>query len=252
MSNILVIIPTYNERETIEEVINTLQNKVFTKIPNHSINILVVDDTSPDKTYLVVKKLMKNQPNLHLLLNKEKSGLGNAYIKGFKYAIKADYDYVVEMDADLQHKPSDLIKMIKEGIDNNYDYVVGSRFIEGGSSKGLNTFKRKFLSGFGILILRISLGLFNYKDITTGFKITKINNILSKIDLDKIHSKSYAYKIQIFYLIHKMKAKIVEIPISFELREKGWSKMDSEDIFESLKVILIIHRDNILSWIKRN
>lgn len=252
MSKILVIIPTYNERETIGIVIDSLDKNVFPKLPQHKFEILVVDDTSPDETYLVVKEKMKRMSNLNLLLNKEKEGIGAAYIKGFKYAIDIKCDYAAEMDADLQHSPNDLVRLVKDGVDEGYDCVIGSRFIHGGSSEGLNTFRRRFLSRLGTFILRVSLGLYKYQDITTGFKITKVKGILDKIKLDKIYSKSYAYKIHIFYQIVSLGAKIIEVPIAFGLREKGWSKMDSEDIFESLKVIYMIRRDNIRKRIGKN
>lgn len=246
---IVVIIPTYNERENIGRMIEILETEIFPKIRKHKMEILVVDDTSPDKTYEVVWKKIKNYQNLHLLLNPEKAGLGGAYIRGFKYATeKLKPDFVIEMDSDFQHDPADLPKMIK-AIEQGGEYVVGTRFIKGGSIPKDWGFKRILLSRGGNLFSRLMLGLISVHDITSGFKATKVRGVLDKMELENILSKSYAYKIHMLYLASRLKAKIVEVPIAFANREKGWSKMEGEDFKESLRVVLNLRFPWLKSWL---
>lgn len=246
---IVIIIPTYNERDNIGRMIEILETEIFPKIKKHKLEILVVDDTSPDETYEVVERKMKDYKNLHLLLNPEKIGLGGAYIKGFKHALsKLSPDYVIEMDSDFQHDPNDLPKMIK-AIEQGGEYVIGARFIKGGSIPKDWGFKRIFLSRGGNIFSRLMLGLISVHDITSGFKATKVKGVLDKMELENILSKSYAYKIHMLYMASRLKAKIVEVPITFANREKGWSKMEGEDFKESLRVILRLRFPWLKSWL---
>lgn len=235
---IVIVIPTYNERGNIGKLLEALE-KEFKKIIHHQMSILVVDGGSPDGTGEVVKEKMKLYKNVRLL-ETEKGGLGADYVKGFKYAMeKMDVEVVFEMDADFQHNPKDVPRLLKE-IDKGADYVLGSRFISGGSIPKEWDFKRKFLSKGGNLFARTVLGIRQIHDVTTGFKASRVKGFLDQIDLDNLLSRSYAYKIHLLYEMIKMGAKTREVPIHFALRKKGWSKMDWEDFIESLKVVLAL------------
>lgn len=242
---IVVVLPTYNERGNIGKMIDTLYRDVFPQIRNHTMKLLVVDDFSPDGTGNVVSKKMKKFKNL-FLLEESKIGLGRAYMRGFRYAIdKLKADAVFEMDADFQHDPSDIPRFIEE-LDRGYDYILGSRFIRGGSIPKNWALKRVFLSKCGNIFIRVILGLWNIHDATTGFRLLRVKNFLERINTLHFQSNSYAYKIQLLYEMNRLGAKIKEIPIQFKTREKGWSKMDSEDFLESLKVVLGLRLKTIL------
>lgn len=237
--NIVVVLPTYNEKENIAGMIDVLFKVVFPKIKNHTMKVLVVDDYSPDGTGKIVREKMKKIKDLYLLEN-QKAGLGRAYMRGFHTAIKKlNAGAVFEMDADFQHDPKDIPRFIQE-LDNGNDYILGSRFISGGSIPKNWGLKRVFLSKVGNLFIRLMLGMEEIHDATTGYRLLRVNGFLDRINTNQFQSNSYAYKIQLLYEVKKMNAKICEIPIQFKTREKGWSKMDSEDFFESLKVVLAL------------
>lgn len=233
---VVVVIPTYNERENIEPIIS----EVFAQKANtpDDLHILVVDDNSPDGTAEIVKKLMGQYSNLHLLTG-QKQGLGAAYIRGFRYAEHdLQADVVVEMDADGQHPPSALPALLKP-LHENADVTVGTRYIKGGSVPEGWGFIRKFLSGFGNYVARAVLLLPKYHDMTTGFRATK-TSYMRRVDLDSLYSKRFAYKIHLFFLLHKLGARIIEVPLQFIERDKGSSKMITNDIIESLRVVALI------------
>lgn len=238
--NIVVIIPTYNEVDNIGRMLDVLTKEIFPGIKNHKMQVLVVDDSSPDGTADVVRDRMKSHKNIKLLLG-QKEGLGAAYVRGMKYAMKELMaDAVIEMDADFQHDPKDIKRMVSE-FDKGYDYVIGSKYILGGSVPKQWEFYRKFLSWGGNIFARLALLIFSVKDVTSGFKLTRVKNFLDRIDLDNLLSKSYAYKIHIMYEMVKEKgAKAKEIPIKFHFREKGSSKIEHEDVVESLKVVILL------------
>lgn len=237
---IVVIIPTYNEVENIGRMLDVLNQEVFPKITGHKMEVLVVDDNSPDGTVQVIQRKMKNYKDVRLLLG-EKEGLGRAYARGMKYAMREmNADAVVEMDADFQHDPKDIIRLVRE-FDKGYDYVIGSKYVKGGSVPRQWEFYRKLLSWGGNIFARVVLLIFSVHDVTSGFKLTRVKKFLDKIDLEHLLSKSYAYKIHIMYEMVKEKgAKVKEIPIKFHFREKGSSKIEHEDIFESLKVVILL------------
>lgn len=234
---VCVIIPSYNEKDTISEVINTLESE-FSDI-RKDFSILVVDGYSPDGTGGIVQKLKETYENLHLL-EKQKSGLGRDYIAGMEYAIKnLAPEVIFEMDADLQHDPKDARKMLTE-IENGYDYVLGSRYVPGGSIPKEWGWHRKFLSGFGNLFARVALGIFSIHDITTGFKASRVSGFLDRIELDRVLSGKQAYKMHLLYEMVRLGAKVKEIPITFANREHGVSKIVGSDLFEALKVVVIL------------
>ncbi len=251
MAKIVITIPTYNEVEQTPKMIEALA-KELPNIKNHDMHVLYVDDTSPDGTYKVVQEKMEKYKWLHLLLNNKKLGLGGAYALAFKHAMKElNADYILEFDSDFQHRP-DEIKRLVEKVDEGYEYIIGSRYIPGGSIPAHWGFKRKFLSIVGNWIARIGLLLFKVHDLTTGFKLTKVKGVMDRIDLDNLYSNTFAYKIQIFAEAIQGGAKWVEVPITFEARVAGKSKIIGKEQFESLKVIFLVqwHNPKIRKFLK--
>ncbi len=236
---IVVIIPTYNEAENIKKIIPaTLE--AFGKIPHHECHILVVDGNSPDGTGALIQEMSAENDRIHLLSEKEKSGLGGAYIFAFKHVLNELHaDVIIEMDADLQHDPKELPKFI-EKLEEGYDYVIGSRFIKGGSIPKEWGFIRKFLSVGGNLFSRLVLGINSVSDFTSGYKASRVKNYVDRLNLDSVRSKGFAYKIDLLYKMYKLGAKIAETPIEFGLRDRGDSKMERNNALDSLKVVLAI------------
>lgn len=218
----LVVIPTYNECENIEAIIEAVL------AVDSSIEILVVDDSSPDGTGAIVHKLMSSQERLHLLTRHKKEGLGRAYIAGFSWGLKNGFDVLVEMDADFSHRPSDLVNILK--AIRGHDFVVGSRYVDGGSTVNWG-FGRKLISRAGSLYARIILG-FPMRDWTGGFNAwTK--KALDIIQLDKVTSEGYSFQIELKYRALKGGLKGIEVPIIFEDRRVGQSKMSFRIVLEA-------------------
>lgn len=239
MSKNLVIIPTYNEKENIENIIRA----VFA-LPV-VFQILVVDDGSPDGTASIVKNLQKEFPErLHILERSGKLGLGTAYITGFKWGIQHEYDYIFEMDADFSHNPDDLPKLYKACHEDGYDVAIGSRYVS-----GVNVVNwpmgRVLMSYFASKYVRTILGV-KIADTTAGFKCYR-REVLETIELDKIRFKGYAFQVEMKFTAHKCGFKIVEVPIIFINRVLGTSKM-SGGIFS--EAFLGIIRLKIESWFR--
>ncbi len=229
---VVIIIPTYNEQENIGQTIRDLEEE-FKKIKDHNMNVLVIDSNSTDKTKQIVEDLQKEHKNIFLVVEKEKSGLGGAYIMAMKYAMdKMQADTVFEFDADGSHQPKYIPGMV-EKLANGADVVVGSRYVKGGSMPKDWGFNRKFVSYVGNFVAQTVLFLPQYKDITSGFRGTK-TKFLKRIDLDGLYSKQFAYKIHLYYELHKLGAKIVEYPIDFIDRSKGRSKFPTNNVRDSL------------------
>ncbi len=218
MKGSLVIIPTYNEKENIEDIIRTIFGL------EHDFHILIIDDNSPDETSKIVQGLQSEFPNLSIINRKNKSGLGTAYIEGFKYALKNDYAYIFEMDADFSHPPADLIKLHNACHNDGFDMSIGSRYIS-----GVNVVNwpmgRVLMSYFASLYVQFITGL-PIKDATAGFKCYT-SKVLQTIDLDKVKFVGYAFQIEMKFLAWKYGFKIKEVPIIFTDRTKGTSKMSS-------------------------
>lgn len=214
----LVIIPTYNEKDNIESLIEAI-----IKLPV-SFDILIIDDNSPDKTAEIVESLQKNYPEgrINLIKRQGKLGLGTAYITGFRWAIEKKYDYIFEMDADFSHDPKDLVRLFGACESQNADLVIGSRYIT-----GVNVVNwpmgRVLMSYFASHYVRFITGMPVF-DTTAGFKCYR-RRVLENIDLDKIKFKGYAFQIEMKFTAWKMGFKIIEIPIIFTDRKKGSSKM---------------------------
>jgi dolichol-phosphate mannosyltransferase len=246
---IVTVIPTYNEAENIGRLIPIIFEE-SKKISQHDFHVLVFDSASPDGTSKVVEDMMSTYPNLHLLTEAEKSGLGSAYIKAFNHASKnLNADVLIEMDADFQHDPKDLVRLIAE-IDNGYDYVIGSRFTEGGSIPKEWAFKRKLMSWGGNIFSKLVLWIFNVNDFTSGFKASRVKGFVDQLDLSGVRSKGFAYKIDLLYKMHKLGAKIKEVPIAFGLRDTGDSKMERSNTIDSLRVVLSIRVSESKAFIR--
>ena len=228
MRRVLVIIPTYNEAENIAKIIPEVLKSTDEK---DDYNILIVDDNSPDGTSEIVKGL--NNPKVDILERKCKSGLGTAYVEGFKYAIEKNYDFVFEMDADFSHDPNYLRNFIKQ-IDKGYDLVVGSRYINGISVVNW-PISRLLLSYYANIYTRIVTGL-KVIDTTAGFMCYRVSS-LKKLNLGNISSNGYSFQIEMKYKIFKKGFKIFEIPILFIERRAGTSKMSKGVVFEATSMV---------------
>ncbi len=244
---ITLVIPSYNERGTVEKVIVTLEDFFQTITDNYQI--LVVDSNSPDGTGEVVEALSRTYPNVHLLTC-PKEGIGRAYMAGFPYAIKNFApDVLVEMDADLQHDPHDVKRLIEE-IHNGYDSVIGSRYIPGGAIPKEWGWYRKLLSGFGGLFARLVLGIPSIHDPTSGFKATRVKGFMDQLKFTAILSGKQAYKFHILFELSERGAKFKEVPIIFANREYGESKIVKADLFEAFKVVVILGLKKRQAFIK--
>ena len=218
-SDSIVIIPTYNERENIENIIRAVfaLEKVF--------HILIIEDGSPDGTANIVKTLQQEFPErLFMIERKGKLGLGTAYIAGFKWSLEHNYEYIFEMDADFSHNPADLPRLYKACAEEGADVSIGSRYVS-----GVNVVNwpmgRVLMSYFASKYVRLITGL-PIHDTTAGFKCYR-REVLQTIDLDGIRFKGYAFQIEMKFTAYKCGFKIVEVPVIFINRELGTSKMNS-------------------------
>ena len=222
----LIITPTYNEKKNIKVFID----KVFRY--NADAHLLIVDDNSPDKTGSEVKELQKKFPNLFLKSRPEKKGLGTAYIDGFTWALKKRYEFVVQMDADLSHDPKDIPRLLKNL--NNYDLVIGSRYVDGVSV--VNWPIRRLMLSYGAnLYSRILTGM-PINDGTGGFKAWKIS-LLKKIPLTEVKSQGYSFQIEMNFRSWVLGATIKEESIIFFDRTIGDSKMSKNIVYEAIFMV---------------
>ena len=229
----VVIIPTYNERENIE----ALLAQVFAQQEN--IHVLVVDDNSPDRTYALVDELQVNRypGRLHLLIRSCKMGLGTAYVEGFRWALAHGYDYIVQMDADFSHNPVYIKDFMREI--RGSDLVLGCRYMPGGDVKDWG-FIRKLISNGGNIYARAILGV-KFHDLTGGFKCFR-REVLEAINLDEIHTKGYGFQIEMTHRAFCKGFTVAEIPITFEDRTHGKSKMSHGIILEAMLIVWRLRR----------
>lgn len=214
----LVIIPTYNEKENIENIIRTIFSI------GSQYHLLIIDDGSPDGTAKIIKKLQSAFNNqLFIIERPSKLGLGTAYITGFKWALENNYDFIFEMDADFSHDPKDLPRLLNACKDNNYDLSIGSRYVKGGKVENWPK-TRWLMSYFASIYVRVIL-LMNIKDTTAGFKCYK-KEVLEKINLDNVQFMGYAFQIEMKYSAYRLGFKLFEVPITFKDRQLGESKMN--------------------------
>ncbi|MEW6684886.1 MAG: polyprenol monophosphomannose synthase [Candidatus Edwardsbacteria bacterium] len=235
----LIITPTYNERENIRE----FTSEVLAVSP--LIEMLIIDDNSPDGTGQILDELSKENSRIHVFHRPKKLGLGTAYTTGFKWALEGDYDYIFEMDADFSHDPKTLpifLEKIKE-----YDLVIGSRYIEGVNVVNW-PMKRLLLSFFANMYARIVTAV-PIRDLTSGFKCYR-REVLQAINLNEIHSNGYAFQIEMHYKVWHKGFRVIEIPIVFVERKKGDSKMSKKIIYEAawmvwkLRLLSLLRRLN--------
>ena len=238
-SDSVVIIPTYNEKENIENIINA----VFA-LPV-MFDVLIIDDNSPDGTAAIVERMQKQwDGRLHLLKRSGKLGLGTAYIMGFKWCLNAGYEFIIEMDADFSHPPKKLLELRQACLDGA-DVAIGSRYVS-----GVNVVNwpmgRVIMSYYASAYVRIVTGM-NVRDTTAGFVCYR-RNVLEAIDLDIIHFKGYAFQIEMKFTAFKMGCRIKEVPIIFVNRVLGTSKMNSSIFGEAVFGVLQLR---IRSWFKK-
>lgn len=233
----LVCIPTYNERENISKIINAVLKQ------HESLNILVIDDNSPDSTADVVKEMMNANKRIDIIERPKKMGLGTAYVKGFRYAIEKGYDFVFEMDADFSHDPGDLKRFLN--TIENHDLIVGSRYSHGVSVVNW-PINRLLLSYFANVYAKTVTGV-PIDDITAGFKCYRVS-FLKNIDLNSIRSDGYGFQIEIDVKIYRKGGRVKEIPIIFRDRVQGTSKMNRKIIWEAF---WLVWRLRILHMLKK-
>ena len=230
MSDSIVIIPTYNEKENIENIIRAVFGL------EKSFNILIIDDGSPDGTANIVKNLQQEfADSLFIVERSGKQGLGTAYICGFKWAVEHGYDFIFEMDADFSHNPNDLIKLYSACADDGADLAIGSRYCN-----GVNVVNwplgRVLMSYYASVYVRFITRM-KIKDTTAGFKCFR-RQVLETIELDKIHFKGYAFQIEMKFTAYKCGFILTEVPIVFVNRVLGTSKMNSSIFGEALFGVL--------------
>ena len=221
----LVIIPTYNEAQNILKMLSQFINSQF--------DVLIIDDNSPDKTYELVENFIKQNNFVHLIKRDGKEGLGSAYRKGFEWAINNQYEYAIEMDADFSHSFDDLISMFN--AKENFDLVIGSRYITGGSTEGWSN-SRKLLSVFANKFAKKMLNS-QINDMTSGFRIYS-TKALEKVSFSNTESNGYSFQIEMTYLFISKGLNIKEFPITFYERNLGKSKMSKSIAFEAIQYLV--------------
>ena len=242
---VVIIIPTYNEAGNIERLISEIQSRIA-PLP-HQIDLLVVDDDSPDGTGDRVRSLMGLYSNLHLLKGKKK-GLGAAYIRGMTFAMNhLNADVVMEMDADFSHNPADIARLLDTLC--NADFVIGSRYVRGGKIPDNWAYLRKLNSKFGNIFARYIVGLSPIRDCTAGFRAIR-TSILKKINLSMIKTRGYCFQINLLYKAVINGARVVEIPVEFTDRTHGESKLGLRDIVEFFLFVWVIRLGSNTTFFK--
>ena len=226
-SNTLVIVPTYNECENISRLIQAVLEK------DPRLEMLIVDDGSPDGTGNIVEEIGKTNPRVHLLRRPKKMGLGTAYIAGFKWSLQRKYDYTFEMDADFSHDPAHLPQFLR--TIETADLVIGSRYEKGKVTVVNWPIGRLLLSYYANIYARIVTGLPLY-DLTAGFKVFR-RAVLEAIDLDDVRSNGYAFQIEMHFRVWRKKFRVCEIPIVFVDRTEGTSKMSPKIVREAVWMV---------------
>lgn len=225
---VVLIMPTYNERDNIAPILSALQRE-FAQIP-HDMHILVVDDNSPDGTSEVVSELTQKYANLHLITG-QKKGLGAAYIRGMTFAMdKLEADAVFEMDADFSHDPADVPRLLA-AMEGSADFVIGSRYVKGGSIPSDWSLLRKANSMLGNFVARYLAGMYRIRDCTAGFRLIR-TSILKQINFSSLRVQGYAFQVALLHQAITSGAVVREIPVHFIDRKYGQSKLDVSDIVE--------------------
>ncbi|WKN33000.1 polyprenol monophosphomannose synthase [Porifericola rhodea] len=232
MSTCLVVIPTYNESENISEILESVLNQSVL------FDVLIVDDNSPDGTAQIVREKQQKYPGrIHLLEREKKSGLGPAYIAGFKQALAMNYLYIFEMDADFSHNPEDLVRLYEACAHEGYDLAIGSRYVSGVNVVNW-PMSRVLISFFASIYIQMVTSM-PIRDATAGFKCYH-RNVLQTINLDKIRFIGYAFQIEMKFTAWQYDFKIKEVPIIFTNRVKGESKMSPRIFWEAFAGVIHI------------
>lgn len=232
MNTVLVVIPTYNESESIKSLLTRLDSSRKAIAESFLIDILLVDDSSPDKTAEIAAKM--NLSNFSVLNRSEKSGLGPAYLAGFKQGLIGEYQYFVEMDADLSHQPEQLIDLLKAASANSL--VIGTRWMPGGSVVNWPK-KRRWISKLGTSYASFALKL-PYKDLTSGYRVLP-RQLLERIDFTSIETRGYGFQIEMALKAISSGFDIKQVPITFVERENGYSKMSLAIVWEAWFMVSI-------------
>ena len=232
MTSVLVVIPTYNESESIESLLKRLNKARMQISDKYKIDILIVDDNSPDQTAVIAKNLQLS--GLKVLNRQYKSGLGPAYLAGFKQGLLEKYDYFVEMDADLSHQPEQLIELLNAA--SKTDLVIGTRWIPGGSVVNWPK-RRKWISKLGTGYASFALNL-PYRDLTSGYRVLP-REFLSQLDFSLIETRGYGFQIEMALKAIESGFGIKQVPITFVERENGYSKMSLAIIWEAWSMVTI-------------
>jgi len=246
MPKLMVVIPTYNEAENLPQMAEALF-----ALPIDDLNLLVVDDNSPDGTGQIADELVaQHQGRMFVLHRKEKAGLGPSYIAGFKQAIALGADYILQMDADFSHQPKYIPQML-ETLEQGADMVLGSRFVRGGSVDPSWGLYRKLLSWWANRLYVPTLLHIPVFDATGGFRLWRRETLIG-LDLTRVHSSGYVFQVEMAYLTVRLGYKVVEVPIHFPDRQRGESKMDSRIAIEAaLRVWDIRQRHHGLNPLQR-
>jgi dolichol-phosphate mannosyltransferase len=232
---ILVVLPTYNERQNLEVVTDAIRKYLMT-------DILIVDDNSPDGTGMLADELSWRHPFIHVLHRPQKDGLGSAYLAGFQWALARDYQLIIEMDCDLSHAPWDLPRLVYQST--SADLVIGSRYVPGGSVDDWDS-RRRLLSQLGNLYVRLFLGS-RIRDWTGGFRCFR-RALLTQIDLRRVHTKGYVFQVEMAWRALRQNARVREIPIRFRNRAHGRSKLGWPTIYEALKTVPLMAMERLAS-----
>lgn len=240
MPKIMVVLPTYNEAENLPRMVDALR-----ALPLDNLNILVVDDNSPDGTGQIADDLAARYPGqVHVLHRQSKEGLGAAYVAGFKEALSLDADYIIQMDCDFSHQPRYVPHMVEAAASS--DLVIGSRYVRGGGVDESWHFSRKALSWFANRVYVRTLMGIPVNDATGGFKLWRRQTLIG-LDLDRVRSNGYVFQVEMTYIAVRLGFRTTEIPIYFPDRELGHSKMDSNIAVEAaLRVWQVIFRHHNL------
>ena len=230
MKSVLILIPTYNEAQNIEHLLSRLDAARNQFATEYKADILMIDDNSPDKTAEIAKSM--NIEGLSVLIRAMKGGLGPAYLSAFKQGLVGDYDYFVQMDADLSHKPEQLIDLLRAANENSL--IIGTRWMPGGSVVNWPR-RRKIISRFGTWYASFVLKL-PYQDLTSGFRVLP-RQLLETIDLNEIKTKGYGFQIEMAYQAIKSGFEIRQVPITFVERKNGHSKMTFLIVLEAFTTV---------------
>lgn len=247
IESVCIVIPTYNEATNIERVLDRIFGAPIRRLEPAGVrlSVLVVDDNSPDGTARKVQSYRKKNPDVYLLMRKNKEGLGRAYIAGMQYALDIlDPDAIIEMDADLSHDPTDIPTLVQELIDGA-DFAIGSRYVPGGEIPEEWGVHRKLTSACANLATRLLLGIEDVKDCSGGFRAMR-TSILKKIDLGSLSVRGYAFQAVLLEEFLHRNGKVVEVPIRFSDRTDGSSKMRINDMLEGFSAFARVRTRRIL------